>query len=41
MRKFAADIRTLEWTDALQLFLIAGIVCSMFMLSVIWSGNLP
>ena len=41
MRKIKSDLRTLEWTDALELLSIGGFICSAFVVCVIWSGNLP
>jgi len=41
MEKFRADLRTLEWTDALELLSIGGFICMVALLGVIWSGNLP
>lgn len=41
MEKFRNDLRALEWTDALELLSIGGFICSVFMVCVIWSGNLP
>ena len=41
LSKLKSDIRTLEWTDALELLSIGGFICSVFVLSIIWSGNLP
>jgi hypothetical protein len=39
--RIKADLRTLEWTDALELLSIGGFICMVAMLAVIWSGNLP
>jgi hypothetical protein len=41
INRIKSDLRTLEWTDALELLSIGGFICSVFMLSIIWTGNLP
>ena len=41
IRRLKSDLRTLEWTDALELLSIGGALCSFAAWALILSGNLP
>jgi hypothetical protein len=41
IRNLKDDLRTLEWSDMAEIVSLGGFICSVFIVVVIWSGNLP
>jgi len=41
IHKLKSDLRMLDLMDVASFVSITGFICSVFVLGVIWSGNLP